>query len=306
MILVVTNNKIQWNDGKIGEVIRAHFGQELIGLPQPEPMFGFLNIADKDLNDVYRKFHNIFIVDINPGWDEVLVETKQDLWAYPQRVIKITSPTEEGFFTKFEEQKEAYLNLFNQLERERVLKNFKMAQDIRTTTRLGKKFGIYLEIPGGFYIAEDQENFMWLRHTVEKVKQDVELGILIYTQDYLDTVVFDKDHIIAMRNKITMQYVSGPSRGSFMKVADKFYDPVQTLANDFPVEYAVEIRGLWDVENDFMGGPFISYTFVDENTNKVFTLDGYIYYPNEEKRNYLRELEAIFHSLRVGVNQQDS
>jgi hypothetical protein len=112
--------------------------------------------------------------------------------------------------------------------------------------------------------------------------------------------------MIAVRNNVTMEYVSGPSKGSYMKVADEYFEPVVRQVTDFPVEYAMEMRGLWDVENDFMGGPFISYTFVDEYTNKVFTLDGYVYYPNEEKKNYVRELEAIFHSLRLGVNQEDS
>lgn len=304
MILVVTNTKDQWNN-EIGQVIRTYFGRELPALPQPEPMFGFLNIADENLNDLYKKFHNILIVNIDPEWKgNVLAETKKDLWSYPQRVIKITAPDYEAFLEKFEEQKETYLDMFNKLERERVLKNFKMAQDIGITTRLGNKFGIYLEIPGGFYIAEEDEGFLWLRHTVQKVRQDIELGILIYTQDYLDTNVFDKDHIIALRDQITMEYVSGPSYGSYMKVADEFYEPVTRYAESFPADYAVETRGLWDVENDFMGGPFISYTFLDEHTNKVFTLDGYIYYPNEEKKNHLRELEAIFHSLRTGVGQE--
>ncbi len=304
MILVVTNTKDQWNSD-MGQVIRSYLGRELPGLPQPEPMFGFLNIADENLNDLYKKFHNILIVNIDPEWKgDVLAETKKDLWSYPQRVIKITAPDKAAFFEKFEEQKKTYLEMFNKLERERVLKNFKMAQDIGITSKLGNKFGIYLEIPGGFYIAEEEKGFLWLRHTVKKVKQDVELGILIYTQDYLDTIVFDKDHIIALRDQVTKEYVSGPSRGSYMKVADEFYEPVTLYAESFPADYAVETRGLWDVENDFMGGPFISYTFLDDHTNKVFTLDGYIYYPNEEKKNHLRELEAIFHSLRTGVNEE--
>jgi hypothetical protein len=91
-----------------------------------------------------------------------------------------------------------------------------------------------------------------------------------------------------------------------MKVADKYVEPVAVYAPDFPMEYAIEVRGLWDLENDFMGGPFISYTFLDEKNNRVVTLDGYIYYPNETKRTHLRELEAIFHSLKMIEEEKDS
>jgi hypothetical protein len=43
-----------------------------------------------------------------------------------------------------------------------------------------------------------------------------------------------------------------------------------------------------------MGGAFINYTFVDTASHKVITLDGYVYNPNELKKNYIRQLEAIF------------
>lgn len=41
----------------------------------------------------------------------------------------------------------------------------------------------------------------------------------------------------------------------------------------------IELRGFWDVKNDFMGGPFVSYTTVDTTTDRVFTVDCYVYSP---------------------------
>jgi len=298
MMLVVTNNKDQWN-GDMGQVIRDYFGQELPGLPQPESAFGFLNIAEKDLNDIYKKFHNIFIVNIDPALKETSVKTKKDLWSRPQRVIKINAPSIAEFYAKFSEQQEGYFRLYEQLSRERILNNFSMARDVSISNKLQNKFNIYLEIPGGFSIATDDKDFLWLRHTVNKVKQDVELGIMIYTSDYMDTSMFNTDFILNRRDIITKKYISGPRQDSYMKVADKFVKPVTTFARDFPLDYAIEIRGLWDLENDFMGGPFISYTFVDEKRGRIFTLDGYIYYPNEKKALHMRELESIFHSLKI-------
>jgi len=61
--------------------------------------------------------------------------------------------------------------------------------------------------------------------------------------------------------------------------------------------FAVETRGLWEVNGNFMGGPFINYTLVNEKTNKVVTLDGYVYAPNAPKRDLLLQVETIIHSL---------
>jgi hypothetical protein len=297
-LLIVTNTKNVWK-GPVGDSIRAYFGKTIPAMPQEEPEFNFLNIAEKDLNDLYKKMHNIFIVDINPSFSQTIVETKRDLWSEPQRVIKITAPDTTAFFSKFEEQKEAYFQLFEKLERERIINNFRMAQDIRISNMLVKDFDIFLEIPGGFSVSTKSDDHVWMRHTVTKVKQDVELGVLITRVEYTDTSMFSPDQIIGRRDRFTKELIAGPSRGSYMKVADEYIQPVFNLVEGFPVEYVVETRGLWDLENDFMGGPFISYTFVHPRNRLLYTLDGYIYYPNQNKRNHLRELEAIFYKVEI-------
>ena len=121
--------------------------------------------------------------------------------------------------------------------------------------------------------------------------------------DYKDTIVFNPKHIIQWRNTLTLEHIPGPSPISFMKVAMEFNPPIFDTITDFPGGYAVETRGLWEVENDFMGGPFINYTFVDKANNKVITLDGYVYNPNEDKKNYLRQLEAIFFAAKFTSQQ---
>jgi hypothetical protein len=83
-----------------------------------------------------------------------------------------------------------------------------------------------------------------------------------------------------------------------MVIAQEDIPPVFDTITDFPGGYAVETRGLWKVENNYMGGPFINYTMIDKANNKVLTLDGYIYFPNQDKKSYLRQLEAIFFAAK--------
>jgi hypothetical protein len=65
----------------------------------------------------------------------------------------------------------------------------------------------------------------------------------------------------------------------------------------FNDNYASEMRGLWRVENDFMGGPFISLSVLDASRRRVITVEGNVYAPKNEKRNYLRQLEAMIYSM---------
>ncbi len=297
-LLIVTNDKTQW-EGALGDTLRAFFSAEQIGLSQPEPIFDLLNIADENLKDMFKKFHNIFIADINPQVSQTTSETLQNLWAEPQRVIKITAPDLPSFYKEFDLKKETFLKLFIDLERERTLSINKMAVRYPAFRYRGEKIRHQDSL--------SRKAFIWQkRHRIlcgsgiksPRSKQELELGIMIYTMDYHDTIVFNPRHIIRWRNSITLEYIPGPSPTSYMKVADEVIPPVFNTITDFPGGYAVETRGLWDVANDFMGGPFISYTFIDKANNKVITLDGYIYNPNDVKKYYLRELESIFYAAK--------
>lgn len=295
-ILIVTNTKAQWKS-EIGFVVRKFFEQSLPGLPQPEPMFHLFNVADKDFNKIFKAQHNILIIDINNGFTEPLVETRSNHWTRPQRVIKITAPDEESFRKVFEEHKTAFLKAYNELEIERTNENFKMGRSVKLTNMLEKKFGFSMQIPGGFIIAAQDEHFLWLRQNMQRVKQDIELGIIIYEEPYSDTSVFAGERILSLRDSLTSTFISGPSEGSFMVLSRGFIEPVFKRRDNFVSGFAVETRGLWMVENDFMGGPFISYTFVDPELEKVITIDGYIYNPGDLKRNLIRQMEAIIHTV---------
>ena len=48
---------------------------------------------------------------------------------------------------------------------------------------------------------------------------------------------------------------------------------------EFDGHFALEVRGLWKMENDFMGGPFYSLTIVDEARGRLLTVEGYAYAP---------------------------
>lgn len=51
------------------------------------------------------------------------------------------------------------------------------------------------------------------------------------------------------------------------------------------------------MENYIMGGPFVQLSTVDTRRNRIVTVEGFVFAPSEEKRNYVRQLEAILYSL---------
>jgi hypothetical protein len=292
-LLIVTDSKAQW-EGAFGDSLRKVFNREQVGLPQPEPMFDVINIASKHLGDLYQRYHNIFIAGIDPQLAEPKLEVTRNVWSEPQRVIRLSAPDEASFFRELARQQNSIAEVFVRLERERTPKLSEMAFDMNLSRAISGKFQINLSLPGSFYIANDSPDFMWIRHREIKAKDELELGLMIYTRDYTDTMAFNPNQIISWRNLITREYIPGPSPGSFMKISTEYIPPVFTAVPDFGGGYAMETRGIWEVENDYMGGAFISYTFVHPVTHKLVTLDGYVYNPNNDKKNYIRHMESIF------------
>ena len=89
--------------------------------------------------------------------------------------------------------------------------------------------------------------------------------------------------------------VSGPSNGSYM--CFELEAPLYSRVFEKDGIYIREMKGLWKVQNDHMGGPFISWSFVDKERNRIVTVLGQVYAPKTDKRNPIRKVESILHTV---------
>lgn len=292
-IMVVVQNDDQWN-GRIGDSLRHFFCDYQYGLPQPESRNELKHIKAAGFTDLFKKQKCILEVEINPSLEKAVAETAENLWAAPQRYVKISAPNITSWVELFDKQKEVYQQWFDVVERERIMNVFRSTKDDAVADAIAKKFGFTLTVPQGFFIAKNEPDFMWLRKELERSSA----CIMIYQTPYLDTVQFSENSLVAMRNMMLQKHIPGPSEGSYMSTETEFVRPLVTQVHDFPAGYTEEMRGMWKVENDFMGGPFVSYTFNDSRTGKLVTVEGFYYEPNQKKRNQLLQLEAILYSLK--------
>lgn len=294
-MLIITQNTVQWN-GEMGDSIRAAFAQEMPVLSIPESEFNLVNVQEKSLEkQMFKAHHNLFIVEIDKKFPSAYIETRKDLWAKPQIVIKINAPSHEEFLRIFEENKKSALELYRENERIRIINSYASKfKNVNIVRELRKDFHLEMNVPKGYKIAVLKENFAWIR----KETTTNSMSILVYTEPYSDTNVFNVNRIKRQRDLLTRVKIPGPTPESYQKIADE-YVSVESRQISFNGLYSIELRGLWDLKNDFMGGPFLSYTFVDEDQNKVITVDGFLYAPKQKKAVMLRELEAILWSTKL-------
>ena len=292
-ILMVTQNDEQWN-GQMGQTVRDFFEEEQYGLPQPEKNFKVSHINLDALNDMFKKHRNLIIAKIDKDIKNPLVETQRNWMSEPQFVIRITASSPESWVRTFETQKDGLKLLFDDNERKRFQDFFRPSTDPKIVSKLKNKFGISMNIPEGYGVGANGDNFMWLlqRH------DDKDMSFLIYELPYKDTADLNLDNIIKVRDSLVKKYIPGPIDGSYMTTDKEFITPVSKALPNFPAGYAVETRGLWNVVGDFMAGPFVSYSIVDPTSSKIITAEGWVYYPNKDKRDLLRQQESILYTLK--------
>lgn len=292
-ILVITQNPQQW-DGTIGDSLRHFFMKAQYGLPQPEPCNSLAHINAEAFSDMFKKHKCIIQVEIDPSLQQAVAKTTVDFWAAPQRCVKISAPDIASWVDLFDKQKEVYKQWFDQVERDRIMTVFRPSKDDAIAKAIAEKFGFTLTVPKGFYIAKNEPDFLWLRKELERSSA----GIVIYQTAYRDTLQFEAKALLSMRDLMMGQHIPGPSEGSYMGTETEFVPPVVTTASNYPAGYAKEMRGMWKVYNNYMGGPFVSYTFADNRTGRLVTIEGFYYEPNQKKRDALLQLESIAYSLK--------
>lgn len=289
-ILVVSD--LDYWDGSVGNTVKEFFYQPDTTLFMTEPLYKLTSINKKqfDENKLYKFFKNILILEIDENLTNK-VETIDTVWAKPQRIFKIQANNAKSFDSLFNKYNNYILQKYIELEREKLQVYYSTAKNKSVMRKIGEKFGYTLIMPNAFYIAKNLDGFMWLRSETTESS----INLLIYTEDYTSENQLNPDYIKLKRNLITEDNIPCSIDGSYAMIVDDF--PISNKVIDFKGMYAIESRGAWECEKDFMGGTYLNYTIVDELHNRILTLDGFVYFPSKEKRVLMMQLESIIWSL---------
>ena len=275
----------------IGDTLRAFFMRSNLALNQPEPLFSLANVplSSFENTDMFKRMRNVIMIIFTPDKPAKFF-TGQDVWANNQIVFRFEVPDREAFFTLFQERREQMMAAFYERERARIIRAFRTTENVAISERLLNTFGFRLIAPEGFRILTSKPDFV----SINKETKDYGQNLMVHTYPYTANS-FRQEDIIRVRNEIAQQYIFGPLEGSFM-TTESLVPPIRTEVN-LNGRYAIETRGLWKLEGDFMGGPFINYVFLDEEKNQMVMIDVFLYSPRRGKRDLLMQLESIVYSI---------
>jgi uncharacterized protein DUF4837 len=284
-MLVVIKNK-QWNS-QVGTTLKKLANVPVAGVAQPEMQFRVTQISPNKFNALFENNRNILVVGIAPKATFKITANK---YAEPQIFITITGKNEADLIAQIKLHIDEIIRAFKQGDLSLYQQKLsKKVWDNKEFLALNK---FKMIVPKKYRVVENTSAFLWLR---KHLANDGTLNILAYTMPLTQETLTQSD-ILNKRDSIGKKYLPGQLLNSYMQTSYEL-EPTMTHYKINGVE-AYEIRGIWEVKNDFMGGSFINYSIIDTKNKRVLCLDGFVYAPNQDKRDYIFELEAIFKSLK--------
>ncbi|MBC6399912.1 MAG: DUF4837 family protein [Ekhidna sp.] len=312
--IILVADSTQWVDSIVGKELKKTFLTPMLGLPQDEPLFNVSKISPKKLNSVFKSAKNmVFVMTLDSKTSESQVLQKyftdqsldqikkdtsmffrvqKDLFARGQTALFLFSSSEEFLSKKINYHRSQIREIFEASARKSIRSKLFNSTRKQLEERITKDHNLKLTIPYGWEKARNLKNFFWLR----LINAETEQSLFVYYEPYTNQSIFNE--IDLFRDKITQKFLFDGENPQ-VHIERQPQIPVFTERVNFNGHFAVEARGLWRISDLSRGGPFVSYTIVDEEAGLIYYIEGYVDSPGTRKKNLIRELEAILGTFRT-------
>jgi hypothetical protein len=323
--IIIVIDSTNW-DGELGEAIRTHVSPYLGTLPAPEREFTLRQVSivsQKVLEGLQKQKNVIFVAPLSEDspestflksrlGEEAAVEvqnggtsviSRRDLWRKDQQIVYLLGNTTASLIELLAQRGEDIRYAFNVITRERVTEDmFEKGRQPEIEAALMKKHSFAVNAQHDYFSAIDTTDFVWIRRVVNS---DSWRSVFVYYVEDFNPASLTPEWVHEARERLTETYIQG-NMGGFISI--DFRRELNTENIDFLGHFAYETRGLWhmvgrkddgEMEEYGMGGPFLNYTFYDETSGRLYMIDGMVFAPGYDKREFLRQMEVIAHTFRT-------
>lgn len=279
-------------EGSVGTVLRDSLAADCPYLPQREPLYTLVNVAPSGFNNMFQIHRNIIIVNISSSVTEPGILFKKDQWAAPQCVIYINATDSETAVAIIKENSHKIITTLEQAERDRLIANTKRYEELKLAPVVTEMVGGSPHFPSGYQLKKRTNDFIWITYDTQFTQQ----SILVFKYPVVEGEnMMSPESLIAENNEVLKNNVPGMFENTYMTIAPVITPSVKYMK--YKGHEFAEIRGLWEVHNDYMGGPFVAHAFYSQDGKDIIVLEAFVFAPKYDKRQYLRQVESVLYSF---------
>lgn len=313
-VAVVVENE-SWAESAVLDTVDFYYASAYPILPRPEPYFDLKLftynqlISEKtrrelkvylvlvDMSDSTNNLRNMMEIDLSSAIDSSShgVKIVKDKWAFNQLLIYVYAPNKEELASLLIDSYIALRKRISQAYEEQIQANaYVTGYDLSLQNKVRDMMDLDITLPKNYKIAIEDANFLWIRRDRDKIIEN----IILYREPYQHEDQFSKENIKSILDKLGKKYISSSAEGSYKRINDVDL-PLLIHQENIKDLYAHKVRGIWEMENDFMGGPLTAYVLHDEKRSELIVLEGFVFAPGEQKRNTLMVIDYILRSVSL-------
>lgn len=253
------------------------FSTPIVGLPQSEPAFDVVEIAHNELQGDSKMVRNLVVLKIDQHEKGVNISTQQNVYAQPQVIITITTPSLTRLKAFMKKQGHTLRNYLTKVELHRSQGDLTTQPNVKAEGLIHKMFGIDMQVPAELTASKTGKDFLWLSNNAASGMAN----ICIYS--------ISKGDFAQQRDSVMRKNILGEQKGMYMRTAS-----IASISHG--QGKSVTIRGLWEMRNDAMGGAFVAYW--RPKGKRIIVTEAFVYAPENKKRNLMRRLEAALYTRK--------
>lgn len=277
------------NDSRVRTILSRMLETPLPGLPQQENAFDVSHVSDGTALQSSRYARAIVVVDIDANrHSSTRLRYEKDVYASPQMIVYLETPSADSLIADHTRIGGSLRALLGRFETNTALRHLRKSHSPAREKEVEKAVGWRILVPSDIVKTKSGRRFIWLSDDGSTTMRN----ICVYSAPGTDV---SAERLTALRDSVMHLNIKGETDAMYMTTERRVAPAVKTLRAGGRT--IVEMRGLWQMQGDIMGGPFVSHTIVDTLRGMTITAEAFVYAPGEPKRNIIKRMESVLYTL---------
>ena len=292
-LLLVTDAQVWQSD--LSDSLTQLLCGPVPGLTQAEPFFRLTRILSQHYKPKFSTFHSKLFVRIDPSLRRPLMGLDRDVVARPQIEVTVAAPTLDALRAYLSEYGPRARQLLADAQIDMRAAQLSRKPNRRISSELDSLLGLTIDAPTELCATKRRDHFLWAGTN----RNERDLNLVVYTYPWDGSEVLTPENFVHRRDSVMQAHIPGSEPDQWMATTRVDGRPVllseMRLMDGRRVQ---QVRGLWEMRNAALGGPFVALASVDTAQQRVVVAEGFVYSPSTDKRDLLRTLEASLRTLR--------
>lgn len=292
VILVLPNGE---HKGPLADSLTAVLTSAVPGLNQAEDYFRLSRIPSTMDKAETKKMHSRVVVKIDPTLKAAQMGTAKNVYVRPQTEVMLAAPNVDALLQYLSEKKQDVLDVLLEGQLQNQAAYLREHASKKVSKELKAALGCTVSAPEDITFTKNGKDFLWASNR----KSEKQLNMVFYRLPYHGEEMNDAKALCHLRDSVMKENIPGSEPDQWMETVWENEEPVVTAStiytfsmDDDGEKSTTTMRGLWQMHNGAMGGPFVAKFYYDSSTNEILVCEGFVFSPSTEKRDLIRRLEA--------------